>query len=320
MSTILITGGTGLIGTALSKMLLEKGYEVIILTRGSSIKLSNFSFQASSISCAQWDIEKGTMDKNAIEKADYIIHLSGASIGEKKWTEKRKKEIVESRVNSGELIVKALNETPNKIKAVISASGIGWYGKDGDRGFFKGSSFKEDALAASDFLGQTCKQWEQALHPVQTLGKRLVIFRQGIVLSNEGGALIEFKKPLKFRVAAILGNGKQIMSWIHIEDLCRMYLYALENKIQGTFNAVAPQPVSNKKFTLQLARKMIGKFFIPVRVPSFALKMVLGDMSVEVLKSATVSCEKIKLTGFQFLYPSIKEAINSFFPSPTEQE
>jgi uncharacterized protein (TIGR01777 family) len=311
MPTILITGGTGLIGTALSKMLLEKGYEVIVLTRSSSIKLSNFSFQASSISCAQWDIEKGTTDKNVFEKADYIIHLSGANIGEKRWSEKRKKEIVESRVNSGELIVKALMETPNKIKAVISASAIGWYGKDGNSSFFKGSSFKEDAPASSDFLGQTCKQWEDAINPVQALGKRLVIFRQGIVLSNEGGALTEFKKSLKFRVAAILGSGKQIMSWIHIEDLCRMYVYALENKIEGTFNAVAPQPVSNKTFMLQLAKKIKGNFFIPLHVPSVALKMVLGSMSVEILKSATVSCEKIKLTGFQFLYSSIKEAISS---------
>jgi len=157
-----------------------------------------------------------------------------------------------------------LNEIPNRIKAVISASAIGWYGEDGNRNFYKGGSFKEDALAASDFLGQTCKQWEQTLQPVETLGKRLVIFRQGLVLSNEGGVLKEFKKPLKFRVAAILGNGKQIMSWIHIEDLCRMYLYALENKIQGTFNAVAPQPVSNKTLTLQLAKKFVESFLSPL--------------------------------------------------------
>jgi uncharacterized protein (TIGR01777 family) len=315
MTTVLITGATGLIGTALSKMLVSKGYHVIILTRQSSIKLSNFSFEASSVSAAQWDIEKGTIDKDAIEKADYIVHLAGANIGEKRWTENRKKEIVDSRVKGGELIVKTLKEIPNNIKAVISASAIGWYGKDedSDRDFFKGGSFKEDAPPANDFLGQTCEQWEHALQPVQTLGKRLIIFRQGIVLSNEGGVLTEFKKPLKFRISAILGSGKQIISWIHIEDLCRMYLYAIENNLKGVFNAVSSQPVSNKTFTLQLAKKLRGKFFIPMHVPAFVLKTVLGEVSVEVLKSAKVSSEKIKLEGFQFLYPSIDEAFKNLY-------
>lgn len=312
MPTVLITGGTGLIGTSLSKMLLSQGYNVIILTRSSSIKLSNYSFQDSSISCAQWNIENETIDEHAVAKADYIIHLAGANIGEKRWTEKRKKEIVDSRVKSSALIVKALKEIPNKVKAVISASAIGWYGHEGvNRSFFKGGSFKEDAPPSNDFLGQTCKQWEDAIKPVQTLGKRLVILRQGIVLSNDGGALTEFKKPLKFGMATILGNGKQTMSWIHIEDLCRMYLHALTTAIEGVFNAVAPQPTNNKTFTLQLAKKLRGKFFISVRVPSFALKIALGEVSIEVLKSATVSCQKIQSAGFRFLYPTVEDALKS---------
>ena len=130
-------------------------------------------------------------------------------------------------------------------------------------------------------------------------------------MSNEGGAFIEFKKPLKFGVAAILGSGTQMLSWVHIEDLCRMYIYALENNFSGVFNAVAPQTVSNKNFTLQLAKKAREKFFIPIYVPSFVLKSVLGEMSIEVLKSATVNCGKIKSTGFQFLYPSIEAALNN---------
>jgi uncharacterized protein (TIGR01777 family) len=312
MSTVLITGGTGLIGTALSKMLLSKSYNVIIVTRSSSVRLSNYSFQASTISCAQWNIEKETIDEDAVAKADYIIHLAGANVGDKRWTEERKKEIVESRVKSSALIVKALKEIPNNVKAVVCASAIGWYGDQGlNRSFFKGGSLKEDAPPSNDFLGQTCKQWEDALRPVQTLGKRLVIFRQGIVLSNEGGAFPEFKKPLKFGVAAILGSGKQIISWIHIEDLCRMYIHALEHDITGVFNAVAPQPESNKTLTLQLAKKLRGNFFIPVRVPAFALKIALGEMSIEVLKSATVSCRKIQSAGFKFLYSSVEEALKS---------
>lgn len=311
MPTILITGGTGLIGTAVSKMLLSNGYDVIILTRSSSLKLSNYSFEAS-VSCAQWNVEKGTIDAGAIAKADYIIHLAGANVGEKRWTEKRKKEIVESRVKSGALIVKALREMPNKVSGIISASAIGWYGDEGvNRSFFKAGSYKEDMPAASDFLGQTCKQWEESIQPVTVLGKRLIILRTGIVLSNDGGALPEFKKTLRFGVAAILGSGKQIISWIHVEDLCRMYIHALEKNIQGVFNAVAPHPVSNKTLTTQLAKQVRGKLFVRVPVPAFVLKIVLGEMSVEVLKSSTVSSEKIQSTGFKFLYPSIEEALKS---------
>lgn len=316
MPAVLITGGTGLIGTALTKMLVSQGYEVIILTRQSAIA----NQESPNISYAQWDVKSGTIDKEAISKADYIIHLAGANVGEKRWTSKRKKEILESRTKSSGLIVKALREIPNKVTAIVSASAIGWYGEDKDltqtpdesgQALSKGEGFKEDSPPSQGFLGQTCKQWQEAIQPVQTLGKRLIIFRQGFVLSKEGGAFIEFKKPLKFGIAPILGSGKQIMSWIHIEDLCRMYLHALKNNIEGVFNAVAPQTVSNKTFTLQLAKKLRGRFFIPIHVPSFALKIALGEMSIEVLKSATVSSEKIRSAGFRFLYPTIEEALRA---------
>ena len=303
MATILITGGTGLIGTALTPMLLSKGYEVIILTRQTG-KQNN-----GTIKYAHWDVENGTIEKDVIAKADYIIHLAGTNVGEKRWTKKRKKQILESRKKSGELIIKALKEIPNKVQCVLTASGIGWYGPDTKISKQKG--FNENDPHSNDFLGEVCEQWEESLKPVVALDKRLIIFRQGIVLSKEGGAFTEFKKPLKFGIAAILGSGKQVLSWIHIEDLCRMYVYALEKKFSGVFNAVAPQVISNKNFTLELAKKARGKFFIPVYVPSFVLKIVLGEMSIEVLKSATVSCEKIKSTGFQFLYPSIEAALNN---------
>jgi uncharacterized protein (TIGR01777 family) len=288
-------------------MLLSKGYEVIILTR----KTNRQSDKA--VEYAHWDVKKGVIDKNAIAEADYLIHLAGANVSDKRWTKKRKKEIVDSRVKSGELIVKALTEIPNKIQTILSASGIGWYGADTNISKQKG--FVESDPSSQDFLGETCKEWEEILKPVEALGKRLIIFRQGIVLSNEGGAFPEFKKPFKFGIAAILGNGKQVLSWIHIEDLCRMYIYALENNLSGVFNAVTPQPVTNKNFTLQLAKKSKGKFFTTVYVPSFVLKIVLGEMSVEVLKSATGSCEKIKSTGFQFLYPSVEASLNNLISS-----
>jgi len=302
MQTILISGGTGMIGAALTKALTAKGYQVIILSR-----TSKKSHQAL-VSFAEWDVEKQTIDIDAIKKADHIIHLAGANVGEKRWTKKRKQEILESRTKSGALLVKTLKENENKIKTFISASAIGWYGPDTKDSLQNG--FKENAMAYEDFLGHTCVEWEASTKEIQTLGKRLVYLRTGIVLDNEGGALKEFKKPLKLGIAAILGSGKQIISWIHVEDLCRMYIHAMENNISGVFNAVAPKPVTNKTLTLELAKKIRGKSFIPMHVPSFILKIVLGEMSVEVLKSATVNNDKIRNTGFKFLYPSLDAALN----------
>ncbi|CAN5780514.1 TIGR01777 family oxidoreductase [soil metagenome] len=308
MTTVLITGGTGLIGNALTLMLVSKGYEVIILSR--SVKASDNK----SVSYAKWDVEKGSVDIAAIQKADYIIHLAGAGVADKRWTKKRKQEIVESRTKSGELLVKALKENENKVKAFISSSAIGWYGPDlthpDSNRDSKGEGFKEDAAAHDDFLGNACKEWEASTKPIDKLNKRLVYIRTGIVLSNNGGAFKEFKNPIKFGIAAILGGGKQMISWIHIEDICRMYIYAIENEISGVFNGVAPKPVSNKTLTLELAKKIRGKFFIPIHVPSFILKIVLGEMSVEVLKSATVNDNKIRNTGFKFLYPSLDATLN----------
>ena len=304
MQTILITGGTGLIGRALSKMLVEKGYKVIILTR--NLKES----KDSNIGYAVWDVEKQTIEQKAIATADYIVHLAGAGVADKRWTSSRKNEIRESRIQSSQLLVNALKNTPNQVKAVISSSAIGWYGDDKDRSANK-KAFTEDMPANKDFLGETCRLWEESIDPVTSLNKRLVKLRTGIVLSNEGGAFAEFKKPVQFGFAAILGNGQQAISWIHIQDMCRMYLFAIENdEMKGVFNAVAPIPVRNKTLTTLLAKKMKGKFFVSMYVPSFLLKIVLGEMSIEVLKSATVSDHKMKEAGFTFLFPSIESAVD----------
>jgi uncharacterized protein (TIGR01777 family) len=304
METVLITGGTGMIGKALTQALIERGFNVIILTRHFNDKQKTGNDK---LTYAIWDIAKQTIDKNAFAKADYIIHLAGASVAEKRWTKKRKQEIVSSRVDSGKLIVDSLKKLPNKVKTVISATAIGWYGPDKN----DANKFTEDDPSSNDFLGQTCKQWEIAIEPVSFLGKRLVKIRIGIVLSNEGGAYVEFKKPLKFLLATILGNGKQIVSWIHIDDLVRAILFAMENeKMESVYNTVAPHPVSNKELVLEIARKERGRSYIPVHVPTFALKIKLGEMSVEVLKSATVSSEKIQQAGFIFQYPDLESAIS----------
>lgn len=306
MPTVLLTGGTGMIGSHLQKFLLEKGYSIIVLIRNEKQRKSSDK----NISYAKWNLEKEEIDKDAIAEADYIIHLAGANVAEKRWTNKRKKEIVESRTKTGALLVKSLKEIPNKVKVVISASAIGWYGADTNGS--KQHGFKEDAPAANNFLGNTCKLWEENIEPVEQLNKRLAIFRFGIVLSKKGGALDEFKKPLKFGIAGILDDGKQIISWIYIDDLCRLLLFAIEHEnISGIYNAVAPQPVTNKELALVLAKNIRGNFFIPVHVPAFALKLALGELSVEVLKSTTVSSEKIIKAGFSFLYPSINTALEN---------
>jgi uncharacterized protein len=310
MATVLITGGTGLIGSALAKELLNKGYHVIILSR-SPEKYSS----TSRLAYAKWDIGRETIDAGAVTKSDYIIHLAGEGVADKRWTPKRKKQIADSRINSSHLLVKALQENVNNVKAVVSASGIGWYGSSfqvipDDKGT-ETNPFVENDPAAGDFLGTTCKEWEASIDPVTSLGKRLVKFRTGIVLSKEGGALQEFKKPLRFGIATILGNGKQIISWIHIDDLVRLYIAAMENeRLKGVYNAVAPHPATNKKLVIQLAKIMRGRFYIPIYIPSFILKMVFGELSIEVLKSAAVSCNKIKAEGYSFLYPSLSAALH----------
>jgi uncharacterized protein (TIGR01777 family) len=308
MTTVLITGGTGMIGKALTYALVERNYKVIILSR----KPVDHQPPANNISYAVWNIENQIIDSEAIQRADYIIHLAGAGIADKRWTKKRKQEIVDSRVKGGELLVKALQETPNKVKAMISASAIGWYGADPV--IPNPNPFTEDDPAADSFLGNTCEQWEKSTEPATQLGKRSVKLRTGIVLSKSGGALKEFEKPLSFGIAPILGNGRQTYSWIHIDDLVRLYISTIEDdNMRGAYNAVAPKPVSNKELMLQLARTKKRNFFIPVHVPSFALKIVLGEMSIEVLKSATVSCNKIHYSGFTFLYPTIEAVLKNLY-------
>ena len=309
MPSVLITGGTGLVGTAVKALLEQKGYEVVLLTRSKTPLKGQ----------AHWDINAGTIDSTAIAAADYIIHLAGAGVADKRWSASRKQEILDSRTKSSALLVKALQETPNKVKAVISASAIGWYGPDQintHNNDLSAQGFVETDPSYPDFLGTTCAAWEASIAPVTAntngLQKRLVCLRTGIVLSKHGGALIEFLKPLAVRMAAVLGNGKQMISWIDVRDLAKMFVYALENEnISGSYNAVAPAPVSNKTLTQTLAKVLYGSFYITTYVPSFVLKIMLGEMSIEVLKSTTVSAQKIQDAGFVFDYPEISKSLST---------
>jgi len=306
MATILITGGTGMIGTALTRALLEKNYKVIVLSR----QTEGTNAGTAGLSYAHWDLSSQIIDAKAVREADFIVHLAGAGIADKRWTKKRKKELRDSRVKSSELIVKSLRELPNNVKAVVSASAIGWYGADPV--IPNPKPFSENDPPDAGFLGETCRQWESAIEPVINLGKRLVKLRTAIVMSDSDGALKEFKNPLRFGVAPILGNGRQVMSWVHIDDLVRLYIAAIENeKLEGVYNAATPYPVSNKTFMMKLAQLKKGQFYIPIYVPSFLLKLILGEMSIEVLKSATISCDKIHATGFTFIYPSVDAALQN---------
>jgi uncharacterized protein len=297
MATVIITGGTGMIGTALGKLLLGRGYAVIIFTRNPKGENE-----------VAWNPARLIIDRAAIQRADFIVNLAGANVGEKRWTRERKKEITDSRVRSAETLIKALKEIPNKVKAVVQASGVDWY--PADPAIPNNTPFTEDAPHGNHFLGKVCEEWEGSMEPVTSLGKRLVILRTAMVLSKTGGALDQLERPVRFGAASYLGSGKQMTSWIHVEDIARMYLYAIENEnMRGVYNAAAPHPVSNKTLMLELAQLISGRFYIPMPVPGFILKLIYGELGAALLKSTTVSSEKILDAGFQFSFPTIEAAL-----------
>ena len=291
-----------MIGQALTNSLLIQGYEVIILTRYPK------KSSRAHVTFAKWDIDLFEIDADAISKADVIIHLAGASVAEKRWTKKRKQEIIDSRVRSGELLVHAIKSIPNRIDTFISASAIGWYGPDNEISLQKG--FIETDPMDTSYLGTTCGVWEQSVSEVEQLGIRLVITRIGIVLNKRGGALKAMLIPARLGLATIFGHGKQMVSWIHQKDLYQLFLFAIENQqVHGIYNAVAPHAITNKELVITLAKKAIG-FYIPLHIPSILLKFLMGEMSIEILKSAHVSSSKIQNAGFEFQYPTIQKALD----------
>lgn len=295
MSTVLLAGGTGLIGQRLNILLEKKGYNVIFLSRKK--KSDNHFFQ--------WDVENRTIDSAAIEKADYVINLAGAGIADKRWTKNRKKVLIESRTQTAALLKDSF-EKIKKPKAYISASAIGFYGNRGDDWLSENSDSQPD-----DFLSECTIAWENAAKSVAKLNIRTAIFRIGIVLSMKGGALPEMILPMKFGARIFFGNGKAYYPWVHIDDVCNMFIWALENeKTNGTYNAVAPKPLMVKDLAKEI-QKARGGFALPVPAPSFALKLVMGEMSNMLLNSARVSSEKILESGYQFKFPELQPALEN---------
>jgi uncharacterized protein (TIGR01777 family) len=302
MSTVLITGGTGLIGKRLQKKLPEKGFKVSILSSDKS--------KVNGINVFSWAPNKGEINKRAIAEADYIINLSGENIGEKKWSPKQKDAIFSSRLHTTNLLFEAVREYNKNLKAFISASAVGYYGA-----ITSEKIFTETDAPASDFLGTVCQKWEEAADQFTSINIRTVKIRTATVLSSNDGALGKMLGPVKKGFGAALGNGDQYLPWIHIDDLCDIYIKAIEDEtMRGAYNAVAPEHKTNKEFMRELAKTFNKPFWFP-KAPSFVLKMMLGEMSDLVLKGSRVSSEKIIAKGFKYKFPLLSPALKDLFKS-----
>ena len=292
---VLITGASGLIGQRLSKMLSEKGYEVAHLVR-KPVSGNRFKQYG-------WNLQTGEIDAGCIDRTEAIIHLAGASVVSDKWTKQRKIEIIKSRTDSIKLLYTVISEHENKVNVCISAGGIGFYG---DRG---AEILTEESLPGTDFLSSSCIEWEEAVNSGKELGLRICQLRTGMVLSSAGGALKELEKTVKLGLGAPLGRGTQYMSWIHIDDLCRIYIKAIENKsYTGIYNAVAPNPVINEEFTRILAAVLRKPLILP-HVPELAMQLILGERKHVVLDSDNVSNEKLLKMGFEFQFKLVSAAL-----------
>ena len=295
MQTVLITGGTGLVGGRLSRMLKERGYKVIHLSRTENM---NSTFPA-----YKWDVDKGEVDNRALEQADYIVHLAGAGVADKPWTRKQKEIIINSRVKSGALLQQKLKEIGQRPKAVICASASGYYG---DRG---GQLLDETASKGSGFLAEVVEKWEAANDGFSEVTDRVAQLRIGIVLSTNGGALEKMLPTYKVRVGTYFGSGEQFYSWIHIDDLANMFIHAIESeKVSGTYNAVAPNPVTNKRLAEAIGEGM-GKSAVLFPAPAMAMRLAMGEMSSIVLEGVRLCSNKIEHTGFKFLYEDVTYAL-----------
>jgi uncharacterized protein (TIGR01777 family) len=297
MANVLITGGSGLVGKHLSAVLLHSGHSVGHLTRRKLVVNDE-------IKLFLWDVGKSEIDETAIPWADHIIHLAGETVGQR-WLKSTKEQILRSRVDSTKLIIKQLKNTNHQVKSFISASAIGYYGANTGE-----EVLSENAHSGEGFLPEVATAWEASVDGVKDYVKHVVKIRIGIVLAKDGGALTKMALPVRWGIGSPLGSGKQWMSWIHINDLCRIFLMAVEKSIQGVYNAVAPNPVTNKDFTKKLAYQLKRPLFLPP-VPEFALKMLLGEMSILVIGGNKALPIALQKEGFSFEFNTIEKALAS---------
>lgn len=294
----LITGGSGIIGRYLTSLLMENGYKVSHLSRKQD--------QFGRVRVFRWDPEKEILDPVVLNDVDYIIHLAGANIGEKRWTRTRKEEIVKSRVDSALLLHKVVTEYNNPIKAFVSASGTGYYGA-----FTSERILTEDDLPGNDFLADTCRRWEEAACSFANSGIRTVRIRTAVVLEKDAEILAKFLLAARLGIFPGLGSGRQYIPWIHISDLCNIYLKALQDdSMNGAYNAASPGHVTQSEFIRILSRS-INKKGLFLHVPGFFLKAALGSMADMVLMGGRVSAEKIIKAGYRFKFDNLHDTLNN---------
>lgn len=296
---ILITGATGLVGTELVKLLLKNGINVNFLTT-SQKKIKN----KPNLKGFFWNPEQGIINENAIIGVDVIIHLAGASVA-KRWTNAYKEEIIESRIVSSNLLFKVLKHNPNQVKQIISASAIGIYPDS-----LKNIYTETNKTVDDSFLGNVVVKWEESVDKFKLLNIKVCKLRTGIVLSEKGGALTEMMKPIKFGLGAAFGSGKQFQSWIHLTDLVEMYLFAFQHNLEGIYNAVAPNPLSNKQLTVAIAKQLKKRLFMP-NIPEFIMQIILGEMHEILFSSQNVDNKKIIKEGFLFKFTSVENALDN---------
>jgi uncharacterized protein (TIGR01777 family) len=290
MAKILITGGTGLVGKRLTAMLTERKHEVRILSRNPK-----------GVNEFKWDVSKNFIDDKALDNIDFIIHLAGAGIADKRWSNERKKVIIDSRVDTANLLFHKIKAQNISLIGFISASGSNYYGAQ-----TSDEIFEEKEEAGTDFLGDVCQKWEAAANQFKELNIPVTILRTGVVLSKKGGALEKMKTP----VISPLGSGQQYMSWIHIDDLCNVYIKAIEEDFRGVYNTVSPEYQTSNSFSKTLA-KAIKRPYLPIAVPGFLLKLVFGELAIILLEGSRLSSQKIEKKGFVFKYSNLKEALKS---------
>jgi uncharacterized protein len=278
---------------------LQKNIKVNFLTTSKKKLVHSEDYQG-----YYWNPSSGIIDSHCIDGVTTIINLAGENVFQP-WTEKARKRILESRINSLHLLNTLLSENKHEVEQLVSASAVGIYSSS------RQQIHTEDEYTVEDsFLGKVVQKWESAADAFKKLGVKVVKIRIGLVLSSNGGALPQMMKPIKFNLGTPLGDGKQWQSWIHIDDLARIFVYAVENVLEGVYNGVAPQPVTNEKLIKIIAHTMGKKVWLP-NVPSFALSLVMGDMSTIVLGSHFVSSKKIEETGFFFHYVNLEKALEN---------